>query len=143
MTRQGRYWLFFVIIAVGLALSWGQTGRKTQQVLESSPLTYLVAEKPCRPWRQPCAAVAGDRALVLGPADKGLMFKQAGFAPSDRISVEALVLDENGGQQAIIVLPAGDDAWRLPDVPQAGGLLRLRMVGNGRVSVADFPLDRR
>lgn len=141
MTRQRRYWLFFVIIAVGLALSWGQTGRKTQQVLEDTPLTYLIAEKPCRPWRLPCAALAGDRALVLGPAETGLMLKQTGFALADRISVEAQMLDEDGGRQALTIVPVGGDTWRLPDIVRAAAVLRLRMIGSSTLSVADFPLD--
>ena len=79
MTRLGRYWLFFVIVAVGLALSWGQVGRKAQRALDSSPVVYLHTETPCRPQLAPCAAVAGDRALVLGPAQNGLLVKQAGL----------------------------------------------------------------
>ena len=64
MSRQGRYWIFFVIVAVGLALSWGQVGRKTRQALEIEPVLLLVTETPCTPMATPCAAVGRDRVAL-------------------------------------------------------------------------------
>lgn len=105
MSRQGSYWLFFVIVAVGLALSWGQVGRKTERVLKERSATYLVPEAVCAPRVHPCAEVAKDRALVLGPVENGLAVKYAGFEPSAIVRVEATYLspDKRNLHELIIV----------------------------------------
>lgn len=134
MTRLGRYWLFFVIVAVGLALSWGQVGRKAQRVLEAEPVTYLAVEPGCYADRQPCAASTGDHALVLGPAQTGLRLKQTGLPHGEIVAVEASVLE------AAVPVVREADSWQILAPARPAGPVRVRIVGNGRVTVADFPV---
>ena len=69
MRRNDWIWIFFVIIAVGLVLSWGRTGQRLQtetaEVLDVDRM--LDPESPCNPRHTPCAAFGRDLALVLGP----------------------------------------------------------------------------
>lgn len=140
MSRLGRYWLFFVIVAVGLALSWGQVGRKTQRVLTDEPVAFLASEPDCRVTHAPCAAVAADRALVLGPAGGGLRLRQTGFDTAAISTIEAQLLADGKALQPPRPLLRDGDGWRLPLPGSARGTVRLRVVGRDRISVADFPL---
>jgi len=141
VSREGRYWLFFVIVAVGLALSWGQVGRKTQQTLDAEPVSYLVVEKGCVADRAPCAALASDHALVLGPAGDGLRLKQTGLATAAVASVEATALSGEstvGGR--MLGVAAGPQGWSIAAPPGDATGIRVRVVAAGRISVADFVL---
>jgi hypothetical protein len=141
MTRLGSFWLFFSIVAVGLVLSWGQVGRRTDHVLQAEPVVYLVNEKGCRPVAVPCAAVARDRALVLGPAGQGLALKQTGFAPGDLAEAEAVFLDAGDSELARRTLPPDRQAWLLAGIPDRAQSLRVRLAGANGVTVAEFPLN--
>ena len=140
MSRQGRYWIFFVIVAMGLALSWGLVGRKTQQALESEPVLWLVTEAPCTPMASPCAAVRSDRALLLGPDERGLRVRQTGVPASEIIRVEAVFVGREGLASEPGKLYPDGDAWIVSEVPSMPGALRIRIVGNRDVTVAEFPL---
>lgn len=140
MSRQASLWLFFVIVAVGLALSWGQIGRKTERAFDAEPVVLLVTETPCRPRSAPCAAVAGDRALVVGPDGAGLAFRQAGFDAARIVRVEVSALARDGSEISAMVAERIDGVWRLPEVGRGVAILRVRLVGNRETTVADFPL---
>ena len=140
MIRQGRYWIFFVIVAVGLALSWGQVGRKTRQALEIEPVLLLVTETPCTPMASPCAAVGRDRALVVGPDGQGLRIRQTGIPVSQIVGVEALFVGTDGRTSGPRKVLPDDGAWVVSEVPPESGMLRIRVVGSGEVTVAEFPL---
>ena len=140
MSRQGRYWIFFVIVAVGLALSWGQVGRKARQALESEPVLLLVTEVPCTPMASPCAATGRDRALVLGPDEQGLRIRHAGIPVSEIIRVEALFVGSDGRTSGPGNLLPDDGAWVVSEVPSESGMLRIRVVRSRDVTVAEFPL---
>jgi len=142
MTRHNAYWIFFVIIAVGLALSWGQVGRKTQRVFDESPVVYLSTEADCAPRRAPCAAMAGDRAIVLGPATPGLAVRQTGLDTSGIVRVEAVFLAADGAGVTSAELAADRDRWRVPRLPDGVALVRIRFVGNRESSIAEFPVAR-
>ncbi len=140
MSRLGRYWLFFVIVAVGLALSWGQVGRKTERVLQQQSTVYLVAEATCSPRQNPCAAVATDRALVLGPAGNGLALKQAGFETSRIVRIEATFYGAGEEPLSRTTIDPRTEHWLLDDVSSAAGMVRISVVGNAMLTVAEFPL---
>lgn len=142
MSRLGRYWIFFVIVAVGLALSWGQVGRKTQRVLQEEPTLFLATEPACRVRVAPCAALAADRAVVVGPAADGLLIRQTGLTPTEIARVEAVFLTGDGSETDRRVLTRGVDAWSASDVPAGSTILRLRIVGNHETTVAEFSLER-
>jgi hypothetical protein len=140
MQSQARYWIFFVIVAVGLVLSWGQVGRKTERAIAERPVVYLVAERPCRPRQAPCAALAGDRALVLGPAGDGLRLRQAGFAGDTLVRIDIEYVD---GLDEVIQRGGVDPAladWRLQSPPAGARRLRVSVESNVDLSVAEFPL---
>lgn len=140
VTRLGRYWLFFVIVAVGLALSWGQVGQKTHRVLQNAPVVYLQTERDCRPGVAPCTAIGGDRALVLGPAGRGLLARHTGFDASTLVAAEAISLDAEGRELARVnLLPAARE-WPLADIPPNTHTLRYRIDANRETTVAEFPL---
>lgn len=140
MSRLGSYWLLFVIVAVGLALSWGQVGRKTERVLQAEPVVYLVSERPCRPTVAPCAAMASDRALILGPVAQGLALKQTGLQRADLVSAEVLFLDVGDKEIGSRALPLDAQGWLVGDVPAAARALRVRLTGRQEVTLAEFPL---
>lgn len=139
MSRTGRYWLFFVIVAVGLALSWGQVGRKTQRVLQETPVVYLQTEADCRPFSAPCAALGGDRALIVGPAGNGLRARQTGFDTAALVTVEVIAFSADGGEVQRRVLPLNGD-WLLLPVPSEARRLRYRITSNSETTAAEFPL---
>jgi hypothetical protein len=141
MSRIGRYWLFFVIVAVGLALSWGQIGRKTRHALDAAPVSYLTVESNCLADLRPCAAIAGDHALVLGPVDRGLMLKQTGFDQASVVALEAAIVVDSADDEGVLAVQRADDGWFIPIKHNAGGRLQVRLTANGRTSVADFPLQ--
>ncbi len=135
-----RYWILFVIVAVGLALSWGQVGRRAQQALESEPVVYLVTEQPCRPVVSPCAAVGADRALVLGPDGGGMRIRQTGVPLNEIVSVEVTFLGQEGQELESRILEREDQAWPINEVPSLARALRVRVGGNRDLTVAEFPL---
>lgn len=141
MSSLARYWIFFVIVAVGLVLSWGQVGVKTRQTLESlPPMSLLSTESPCQPAQAPCAATSADRAVVLGPARNGLAVRQTGIDRGAIERAEAALLDDAGQvTERRLLLDRGDgwDVGRLPaDVPR----LQIQFHEQGGVTVAEFPL---
>ena len=140
MSRLGRYWLIFVIVAVGLALSWGQVGRKTQRVLRDDPVIYLQTEKDCRPSSTPCAAVGQDRAVVLGPGEGGLLARTTGFDTGLIVDVEVIMLGLDGTALERRTLAPDAPAWSVGDLPAGTRLLRYRISANRETTVAEFPL---
>ncbi len=140
MSRVGRYWLLFVIVAVGLALSWGQIGRKTHRVMLDQPVVYLKTETDCRPRAAPCAAVGRDRAVVLGPATAGLLARTTGLDDAAIIGVEVIMLAADGATLGRRALAADAPAWRVTDLPAGTRLLRYRISANKETTVAEFPL---
>lgn len=140
MRREGRYWIFFVIIAVGLALSWGQVGRKTHQVFADSPVVLLATETPCRPLAAPCAAVGGDRALVAGPAGRGLAIRQAGLDGDQVVAGEAEFLDAEGVSIRVEKPAYTAGGWGVPFIPAGAAMLRFIVRDNRATTVAEYPL---
>ena len=140
MSRLGRYWIFFVIVAVGLALRWGQIGRKTPQVLRDDPVIYLQTEKDCRPNAAPCAALGSDRAVVLGPAKSGLLARTTGLDEAAIIQVEVVMLGADGVALGRRTLAADAPVWHVRGLPPGTRLLRYRITGSRETTVAEFPL---
>lgn len=139
-TGYARYWIFFVIVAVGLVLSWGQVGRKTRQVMAEQDVVYLHTETPCRPRERPCAAVATDRALVLGPDGAGLRLRQTGFDQGQLHGIEYAFLGIDG--EETVASGSGPSAyeWQIGEPPVPAAVLRVSVLANGERTVAEFPL---
>jgi hypothetical protein len=138
--RSG-YWLIFVIVAVGLVLSWGQIGRKAERVMAETPVQMLYVEEDCRPRLAPCAALGRDRALVLGPGTGGLILRATGVTlPAGEI--EVLARSVRGDETALVPLDTGD-AWALDRLPPDVVMLRVSLHLEDGVTVAEFPLSSR
>lgn len=133
------YWLVFVVVAVGLALSWGQVGRKTERAMAETPVQVLRAEDGCRPMQAPCAALGHDRALVLGPGSGGLILRATGMDLPAR-DIEALARSADGRETALVPLVMGD-AWVLDRLPPDPVTLRVSLYLGDGVTVAEFPLS--
>jgi hypothetical protein len=135
------YWLIFVIVAVGLVLSWGQVGRKAERVMAETPVQVLRVEDNCRPRQEPCAALGRDRALVLGPGSGGLILRAAGVSAPVR-EIEVLARSADGDETALVPLALGD-AWVLDRLPPGPVMLRVVLHLEDGVTVAEFPLSSR
>ena len=142
MSRVGRYWLFFVIVAVGLALSWGQVGRKTHRVLTETPTRLLHTERDCAPRQSPCAAMGSSQAVVLGPDAAGMRIVTQGFDDHDVTAVELVMLGAAGTVNGRIDLDSGIRSWRVPQPSVGVRRLRIAITTGGETLVAEFPLDR-
>jgi len=136
-----RYWLFFVIVAVGLALSWGQAGRKAHRVLNEEQLIVLETEPACQPSRVPCAALARDRALVLGPTGSGLALRRTGLAGNQIISAEVVLFTAGDLVLGRRELAGTLDTWWVGDIPPNATMLRVYIQGNHDATLAEFPLS--
>jgi hypothetical protein len=141
MNGYARYWIFFVIVAVGLVLSWGQVGRKTDQVMAQQDVIYLQTETPCRPRQAPCAAVATDRALVLGPDGDGLRLRSAGFDADRLLGIEYAFIGADGEELARSAIDQSATSWRIGHPPTAASEIRASVLVNGEKTVAEFPLS--
>ena len=140
MSRLGRYWILFVIVAVGLALSWDQVGRKAQRTLQETPVVFLATEPDCRARQAPCAAIGADRALVLGPDRGGLRIRQTGLPVASIVRAEVVFLAADGSALGDRVLPADPQTWRVADIPEGVHGLQLRVTGHGETTAAEFTL---
>jgi len=140
MMWRHSYWLFFVIVAVGLTLSWGQVSRKVEKVLDDEQVIVLETESACQPLRLPCAALASDRALVLGPAGSELVLRRTGLAGSQIISAEAVLLDAGKEVLGRRELAGTMNTWWVRDIPPNATVLRVHIQGNQDITLAEFPL---
>ena len=123
MNRTNRLWIFFVIVAVGLVLSWGQVGRVESQRVAPRDGVWLDTEVPCTPLEAPCAAYGGSLALVLGPDRPGRLRLKVVGNDNPRIG-GASVFTRGGGRSDSLELapdPAGPAQWTvdLPDISKA------------------------
>jgi hypothetical protein len=138
MQRTSRYLLFYAILAVGLAYSWGQLGRRTQ-LDPKRPVHLMSTESDCQPWHAPCAAYAKDFALVLGPAGTGLRLVGSDLPNAVEISAKQFGA---GGQSlddpTLKTLSA--NAWQLDGLPRQGRL-RINLLGPSKQWSAEFPLQ--
>jgi hypothetical protein len=141
LSRLGRYWLFFVIVAVGLVLSWGQVGRKTHQVLTEAPTTLLTTEANCRPGRAPCAAMGNSHAVVLGPAGNGLRVVTKGFDPASLLGGRVTWVDHANDVVGQAMLGTDATEWQIRSVPVDSRRIRIEIDSNDGTVVAEFPLD--
>ena len=140
MSNLARYWVFFVIVAIGLVLSWGQVGVKTQRTFEDAPMSLLFTETPCRPAQAPCAATSEDRAVVLGPAHQGFAVRQTGIDRGAIERAEAAFLDAAGRMIERRLLLERGEGWDIGRVPAAAQGLQILLHQQSEVTVAEFPL---
>lgn len=143
MGSWNRVWIFFVIVAVGLVLSWGQIGRKAEQRLGADPSRLLQTESPCQPRRAPCAATGAAFALVLGPDGPRALQLRAVGEPGPELAEVRVRATGKAAEWSLVAEPLGPDAWRLPLPEEAAGAGVELQVRLARPAVAAlFPLGR-
>ncbi|NNJ90975.1 MAG: hypothetical protein HKP55_04815, partial [Gammaproteobacteria bacterium] len=69
--RWNKVWYFFMLVAAGLILSWGQVGQRYKQKENIDTREYLLlrTESDCNLAVAPCAAYAPDYAIVVNLQD--------------------------------------------------------------------------
>lgn len=138
MGKANRYLLFYAILAVGLAFSWTQVGKR-MQVKPELAISLLETEQDCRPRVHPCAAIGSELALVLGPSRGG--FKLVGQNLPEGVQAGVEQIDAAGQLlQAPTLLRSAEDRWLIRDV--AGqGRLRINLTLELQQWTAEFPLS--
>lgn len=129
--KWDRLWIFFVIVAIGLALSWGKVGQKTEQNLSQDRFELLRGEPNCRLPRDSCAAYGSDKALVakaawLSDERLELYFKLVGLEMTAVDRLEARMHVDTQLSEQLAVLRRQDD-WQ--------AVYSGRVPANGRVRV--------
>jgi len=135
-----RLWIFFVIVATALVLSWGQIGHKADRVAVDG---LLDTETPCRPYAAPCAAYGSDIALVLGPGPgTDLLLKASTRRLLRGLEVDIIAADHSVLQPVVVeALAAG--VWRLDLTTRAIPDRAKLVIELKEASVsAVFPLER-
>ena len=138
MSRNGRYLLFYAILGIGLAISWGQVGKRTQLV-PGANVRVLSTESDCRPRSYPCAAYASDFALVLGPERNGLRLMGENVPQGAELKVQ--YLDLSGKLlEPPLVRQIEAQAWLL-NLPQGDLRVRVNLLRDQQQWTADFVLS--
>lgn len=145
--KWDRLWIFFVIVAVGLALSWGKVGQKTEQRISQDQFVLLRVESGCRLPVDSCAAYGSELALVAKAAwlaDKRLAvyFRLVGPEMAMVNQFEAELHVEGRMSQPQAVLRRQED-WQviLSGPAPLGSGLRIRFETSSGRYAAEYPLS--
>lgn len=143
MKVSNRYLVFYVLLALGLALSWNQVGRRAQ-LIPGAKLHVMSVDGECRPLQAPCAAYAQQFALVLGPdglAAEGRRLRLLGEQlPADH-GLRVQQFDHSVTElDAPRVVPRQPGSWWIEPVLPTGRLRVSLLVGDEQW-VAEYPLS--
>ncbi len=153
--RFNKLWYFFMLIAAGLILSWGQVGTRYKQKEKIDTREYLLlrTEAGCDLLQAPCAAFAPDFAIVMKlQKNRGwntVFIKTAGEPLTQQSRVKMNFEPESSLYEAQL-LPVRfqvPDSWysdfQFPDNFQTVWKLRVKIEKNANlVYVADFPVPQ-
>lgn len=144
--KWNRLWIFFVIIAIGLALSWGRVGQNTREDMGSDDFLLLRSEPNCALLQGACAAYLSDMALVakavtLADARLGLYFKLVGVDVGGVDEFTVQLIHAPAPPQTLAVLRRVDD-WQAiySGKPLTQGQVRVSFKYGGSKYVADYSL---
>lgn len=138
-----RYLIFFVIVAVGLVVSWGQVGKNTTQAVTDLNAIFLAPEKGCLPTQQPCAAFGKDQAVVLGPHSNGLMLKyQNSLGLVADLEAQYLDRESKPTNEVMLIKKTAKNVWLIASSEQAAQVtaIRLRLSTAEGNAVTEFAL---
>jgi len=137
MSKTNRYLMFYVILAVGLAVSWTQVGRRAQLVPDAD-LYVMSVDGDCQPLQTPCAAYAREFALVLGPDGNRLRLQGEKLPLGAELHMQQF--DHSAHElKAPSVSLVRTGLWRVePVVPY--GRLRVNLLLGDQQWVAEYPL---
>lgn len=128
MKTFNRYLIFFVIVAVGLVVSWGQIGKRTGQAMDNLQAELLTTEDECRPLVAPCAAYGLQQALVLGPHAVGFMLKyQSASDASAEVSANYLTKKNAVTQETVLIKHISKNTWTIARPSAQHPAYRLRI----------------
>jgi hypothetical protein len=150
--RWNKVWYFFMLVAAGLILSWGQVGQRYRQKENIDTREYLLlrTEKECYLDVAPCAAYAPDYAMVVNLQDKKGWHTIEVKTVGERLSMESMVkitFEPESSLYETETLPVRfkePDSWvsfvQLPDLSKTVWKLRVSIERGSKVMVADYPL---
>lgn len=144
--KWDRVWIFFVIIAIGLALSWGKVGQNTREDMGSDDFLLLRSEPNCVLAQDVCAAYLSDMALVakamtLDDARLGLYFKLVGVDAGEVDEFTVQLIHAPAPAQTLAVLRRVDD-WQAiyTGKPLTQAQVRVSFKHGGSKYVAEYSL---
>jgi hypothetical protein len=151
--RWNKSWYFFMLVAAGLILSWGQVGNRYREhkPVETKEYLLLRTEQNCELLKAPCAAYAPDYALVIN-VEKNRGWNTATVRAAgvklDQASRVKMSFEPVSSLYEPELLPVRfrePDSWysdfQFPDNRQAVWKLRIKVDQSEKtVYVADFPL---
>lgn len=144
--KWDRLWIFFVIVAVGLALSWGKVGQNTEKEVSKDPFELLRVEPACDLRAEGCAAYGSELALVakaaaLSDDSLGMYFRLVGLDMAGISGFEVALHRDGVSPQPLAVLRRQQD-WQVvltgPLSPPAD--LRVRFETAAGRYAAEYPL---
>lgn len=150
--RWNKAWYFFMLVAAGLILSWGQVGQKFKQDVKKDTREYLLlrTEKECDLLIAPCAAFAPDYAIVVKLEQNAgwqtVFIRTAG----EKLSAQSLVslsFEPESSLYETEMLPIRfkqPDTWfsdvKFPGNDKTTWKLRVKIERGNKVMVADYPV---
>ena len=130
--------MFYAILAVGLAISWAQVGKRAQMTPDAQ-IRVMSIEDDCQPYRAPCAAYTDDFGLVLGPQGKSLRL-QSLHLPEDSEFELRHFQDDAVEVEKPLMERISDDSWQVQPVVRSGRL-RVSVLNADVQWVAEYPLQ--
>jgi len=143
LNRTNAIWIFFVIVAVGLVLSWAQLGHKAEFGDAADPFSLLVAEPGCDLNRAPCAAYGTKLALVARVTRDGQLMLRLVGQPAETAPTAELQVP--GSAPLAVPLRSLEPGWggSVPPHADAAATLRVRLRVGPDAYLAEFALNSR
>ena len=148
--RWNKIWYFFMLVAAGLILSWGQVGQRYKQKENFDTREYLLlrTEQGCNLAAAPCAAYAPDYAIVVNLQDNTDWYTVEVKTAGEKLSLDSIVkvtFEPESSLYETVTLPVRfkePDSWvsfiQLPDQSETVWKLRVSVERNNQVMVAEF-----
>ena len=137
MKQTSRYLIFYAILAVGLAISWTQVGKRAQLVPDAN-LHIMSVDADCRPLQAPCAAYAAEFAMVLGPDGRRLRLLGERLPLAGELKMQQFDHSAHELQPPRFGLQKTGQWWVEPVV--LSGRLRVSLLLGEEQWVAEYPL---
>jgi len=150
--RWNKVWYFFMLVAAGLILSWGQVGQRYKQKEDFDTREYLLlrTEPDCNLVVAPCAAYAPDYAIVVNLQDNKDWHTVEVKTAGEKLALDSTVQISFEPESSLYdteVLPIRfrePDSWvsfiQLPDQEKTVWKLRISVERDNKVMVAEYPL---
>jgi hypothetical protein len=150
--RWNKVWYFFMLVAAGLILSWGQVGQRYKQKENIDTREYLLlrTESGCNLAVAPCAAYAPDYAIVANLQDNKDWYTVEVKTAGEKLTLHSIVKVTFEPESSLYeteilhVRFKEPDSWvsfiQLPDQEKTVWKLRVSVERDNEVMVAEYPL---